>query len=329
MKITSLPYAKRLLAFLLMSNGLMNFIMICKHRRERVTLTNPVLRFIDGVPFGIDATAVKNCLFIRKEILAIQYGDFNKSTNTHVGRYLFEGQKYSLEGLMDIEEALVQEYEHRKGDLDKRYVDTTLFRQAWALHEELLQEELERELHEQETLAHNRSVAVDEHEETGHAAKVISRSRLEFKYEEQKERDYEKIRSKYVNNPTEYDKALQKINAEHTKKMAPLNDLLENKIKPEIMKITLPHMEKARTAKKFLLPLMVEWSKKAGRPMSPLLRWHEDNSGSEKDMFKRDANSFKRVFIFCTDLVDFNESIIYSCPRAYNQFKELYSQHKK
>lgn len=322
MTITSLPYAQRLLVLFMMSTGLMT----CMHHRARVTLTNAALRFIDGVPFGIDATAVKNCLFIRKEILGIMHGDFNKSTNTHVGRYTIDGTKHSLESLVAIEEVIVREFEQKKAELDKRYVDTTLFRQAWSLHEELLHEERERELEEQETLAHTRSMNTDE--QHVHETKIISKRKIHDKYEEKKERDFENIHRKHVKNPVEYDLALQKINAEHTKKMGPLKETLET-IKKDIMKITEPFLAQARTAKQFLLPLMVEWSEKAGRPMSPLLRWHEENNGTEKDMFKRDANSFKRVSIFCVDLVDFNESIIFSCPRAYKQFKELYSQHKK
>ncbi len=321
----SRSYTLVILAFcnVLISSLLINNVLYAKgdlSHIDHIKLTNPALRFIDGIPFGVDAKAIQNMLSIRQKIRKMQYGIYNKKKKKYIGHYTLNGKNHTLKSLVAIEKEYESDFCRKKTELYKNHLNTRTFRYAWTLHEEKLEKELEEKLFEQEALSIRRHS--NDEQQLLEAKKLKRKVKREYTSRLKKER--EKIQREHMINVQEYDKKLQTFQNEHTKKMALLQSLLKD-IKKELMIITGPFLEQARSAKEFLLPLMEEWAEKVGRPFSPLLRWHEENDGTEREIFEQDANSLERVDRFCTDLVDFNESIVYSCPRAYKQFMKLLS----
>lgn len=108
---------------------------------------------------------------------------------------------------------------------------------------------------------------------------------------------------------------------------AELHALLE-RIKQEYLAATLPFMDQAHGVKSFMLKLIKESCKKRGRMQSFLLDWGKTREDEEVKKFNENITSLQRLDTFCTDLVNFIEDVINSCPKAWKQFQELYSHHR-
>lgn len=284
-------------------------------QNEPILLNNRILSLIDGVPFGIDAKAIQNIVVIRKKIREIQYGIYNKQKNIYVGRYSLGSTKHSLKTLVALEKEYEEEFARKKEVISKKYLNTTTFRYAWELHEAKLEKELEEKLYQQDEISTRHHIM--EEQQLLEAQKL--KRKIKREHEDKLSEEIETLRRKHITDPAAYEKELRIIQKELNSKMAPLKKLLEE-IKADIMNVTGPFLAQARSSKELLLPLMVEWAEKADRPFSPLLRWHEEENGTEIDLWNRDARSLQHIDIFCTDLVDFNKSIVNSCKKAYTLY---------
>jgi len=306
------PYKNFTLTILALSIVLIR-IVLTGHLTNihRVKLANRALRFIDGIPFGVDAQAIQSMLRIRKKIHEMQYGSYNNEKKKYIGHYIFENKKCTLKDLVILEKKFNENFAQKKKILTKNHLNVEMFKYDWSLCKAKLEQELQKKISEQEIILFHHHNKEEQQLLDEHTARL--------------EKEQKKIKKKYMKNPTQYNKNLKTLNREYAKKIGPLITILK-KVKKELMTVTKPFLEQARSAKEFLLPLMKEWAVKAGRPFSPLLRWHDDDNKNEIERFKQNVNSFYRVDEFCTDLVNFNESIIYSCPRGYKQFiKQLSS----
>jgi hypothetical protein len=89
--------------------------------------------------------------------------------------------------------------------------------------------------------------------------------------------------------------------------------------------ITRPFLGKARLVKSLMVQLIDEWCTKTKRYNSGLAAWsHLD--GNEQEAFIHNVKTFHDLDAFCSDLTGFLASMIKSCPKAYNQYKQSLEQ---
>lgn len=82
----------------------------------------------------------------------------------------------------------------------------------------------------------------------------------------------------------------------------------------------LPWAEEGRRVKRTTLFFMNEFCEMTKRKESYLLLWGKSAEGDEVNAFMKEVNNFKRFNSFLTDLADFFEVLIRSCPIATEQF---------
>lgn len=97
-----------------------------------------------------------------------------------------------------------------------------------------------------------------------------------------------------------------------------LKELLEQ-AKDDLVNIAEPFMIRARGTKHFLLPIMNDWAKKRNRQDTALLKWHDEEEGTEAEIFKKDVTTFVKMRRFCDDMVLFMEDLMYNCPKGFDQ----------
>jgi hypothetical protein len=98
--------------------------------------------------------------------------------------------------------------------------------------------------------------------------------------------------------------------------------------KQDFVKKIMSFLEIARGAKKYITRLIDESCKKRGRAESELRRWGAAKEGHEEKQFREDIKNFTIFHGFCTDLVNFLEDLMHSCPKALAEFRE-YLAHAK
>lgn len=93
--------------------------------------------------------------------------------------------------------------------------------------------------------------------------------------------------------------------------------------KKDFLNKVKPYMATARGAKKPMFMLIKESCKKRNRSDSILLRWGAAREEDEERQFEHDIVGFGIFDVFCTDLMNFMEDVIRSCPKALEQFKHM------
>lgn len=111
-------------------------------------------------------------------------------------------------------------------------------------------------------------------------------------------------------------------NSNDTQSISQLMQVLHIAKKDFLNKVK-PYMATARGAKKPMFMLIQESCKKRNRPDSILLRWGAAREEEEERQFEHDIVSFAIFDTFCTDLMNFMEDVIRSCPKALEQFKHM------
>lgn len=108
--------------------------------------------------------------------------------------------------------------------------------------------------------------------------------------------------------------------------------LLEQ-VKIDFENLVSQFISSARGTKQYLIHLIEESCKRRNRMDSILLTWADAKEEDETALFKTQVTSFKELNLFCSDLMNFLEDLMVSCPKAMGQFKALrdkYSQtHQK
>ena len=84
-----------------------------------------------------------------------------------------------------------------------------------------------------------------------------------------------------------------------------------------------PFSKNARGAKTQMLMLIEDSAKKRGREDCFLLKWADADEDNEMVAFNEQIITFKALDQFCTDLINFLEDLMRSCPKAWNQFKKI------
>lgn len=84
-----------------------------------------------------------------------------------------------------------------------------------------------------------------------------------------------------------------------------------------------PFEKNIRGTKSQIVVLIEESCRKRKSPDSILLQWADIEEGKEIEVVRKQIVTFKAFDQFCTDLVNFLEDIMHSCPKAWTQFKKL------
>ena len=119
-------------------------------------------------------------------------------------------------------------------------------------------------------------------------------------------------------------------NSSASERTALHNALLEN-AKNSISSITEPFIQNANDIKEYMVTLIEESCRKRDRSDSLLLQWALQKKGSELEYFKNSLVSFATVDTFCSDLLNFLDDLVHSCPKARKEYKEFVEKlnHKK
>ena len=111
------------------------------------------------------------------------------------------------------------------------------------------------------------------------------------------------------------------------KKITELSAVLAD-AKQDFVKEIMSFMETARGMKKHITKLIDESCKRRDRKDSELRRWGAAKEGHEEKQFNDDIKDFKTFDAFCTDLSNFLEDLIHSCPKGRKQLQQMIASHQ-
>lgn len=114
----------------------------------------------------------------------------------------------------------------------------------------------------------------------------------------------------------------QKLTEVEHKELVQIKAVLEQ-AKKDFLEKSKPLMEDAQGAKQPMIVLMREWASKAHREDSYILNWSNAKEGEETTYFEHNVTNLKSFKIFAHDLIHFLETLIKSCPKACDSFKEF------
>ncbi|BDC34164.1 hypothetical protein Noda2021_01220 [Candidatus Dependentiae bacterium Noda2021] len=119
------------------------------------------------------------------------------------------------------------------------------------------------------------------------------------------------------------------LTQEQTNQLMSIKSVLAQ-AKKDFLEKSRPLMEDAQGAKQPMIMLMKEWAQKANRKDSYILRWSTAKEGEETTYFEQNVTNLTLFKTFAHDLIHFLETLIKSCPKACDSFKDfLKKQHHK
>lgn len=86
-------------------------------------------------------------------------------------------------------------------------------------------------------------------------------------------------------------------------------------------------INQAKGTKSFLVTLIEESCYRRNRKNSILLTWASSTEEHETVIFHTEVQSFRGLAEFCQDLENFLEDLMFSCPKAMDQFKKKREQY--
>ena len=107
---------------------------------------------------------------------------------------------------------------------------------------------------------------------------------------------------------------------------AELNALLAG-AKRDFEELVGQFINQAKGTKTFLVTLIEESCYRRNRKNSILLTWASSTEEHETIIFHTEVQSFRGLADFCQDLENFLEDLMYSCPKAMDQFKKKREQY--
>lgn len=284
-------------------------------------LEHSLLHFLDGVTCALDGTTIWEMMLIRQGIHKIQYGTLDKETNAYKGSYFFQETFYSLKLLAAREAALKQEYNQKKNELDKHFIDDEAkadcvqeLMEMEQVLEEKFQEECEEQLKVVERTLENDDAVVQE--------QLLLQESLYRSYQHELYSQEESIIQKYILNKDAYHDAFFRVQRDYEIVEQDLAEVFM-RIKYDVLKVLAPFKQKMSLAKKFLEQLVGEFCRKHQRNKSFLVRWTMIADDQEFVIFNRAMTSCALLDEFCSDLRDFLKDVIESCPKGWQQFLEL------
>lgn len=94
---------KFLLNNLFLSAVILNIGIYAKDKDNGIKLTSPILAVIDGLPGILDEHTIHKTLYVRQELMRLQFGILDKKTKERKPQHMFQGKAYTLGGLVKLE----------------------------------------------------------------------------------------------------------------------------------------------------------------------------------------------------------------------------------
>jgi hypothetical protein len=280
-----------------------------------IKLESAPVKMLDGVPYALDGDCIKDMLHIRREIRIIQFGAKNPVTNTLEGCYHLGDKKYSIHELARMEHTVESDIATKKAAVRDRYLDTEAFQQDWEIAAHKLHQEHGQELDRREEQVRN-SHAHDPVGLTIELAKV--KGMLKLRYEAEEQRQHEALVRKHIRDIAAYDREIQELEAERLARLKPLHPCL-HAAKEDFKRINEPYLASIHGTKAMMLILIEESCYKRGCCASFLLEWGLVNEGQELSSFDKSMRTLQALDIFCSDLTNFIDDVILSCPKGCAQ----------
>ncbi len=284
-----------------------------------IVLTSKVLKFIDGISHAMDGHTILDMKIISGKMRNVIYGHLDPHTKKRIGLFEFQGKKASLHMLARIEDRIQSTYRAAREDLEQKHIaDITHFNTQWQLREQALIEQCDDQLHklEEEILKKHKTT-----ENREIAMKQAKRNVLR-KHEQTLAKELDALKRAHILDFELFSLELEELDQKRTQQLSLLSPALAE-AKKAFSDITFPFMEQARGSKDFMVPLIEEWAERAGHKDSMLLRWSEEDAGSELKMFDQDITTCGHLNDMCSNLLDFLTSLIASCPHAVEQYEIL------
>lgn len=131
-----------------------------------------------------------------------------------------------------------------------------------------------------------------------------------------------------LNNKTYSVQELRELEQQGKLDTATVKVLIE-KMRHDFERISEEFREMARGMKSTMALLIEEDFTKRKRTDSLLVKWGKTKETSEHDLFKTHICSIKDFESFITDLYNFLNDLVHSCPKALKQFQELFNSFKE
>lgn len=283
-----------------------------------IKLTNPVLHMMDGVRFALDGITIRNLLHVRREGRKIQFGVPNKESKTMDGKYAYQGSFYSIHQLAEIEAEIDAWYRQAVQELDERYMRYSDFSEQVKALDCRLHSDLSKEL--EEALLDARKAAHKESEVD--VCMLKARKKVYKRYKKLEAEERASLHARYMVEPQAYQEALAVLREQYREKMAIMQSCLLE-AREDFKRINEPYLDQVRGTKHLLLRLVAESCTKRKRYDSFLMKWAEVPEGGEFEAFDATVKTMQELNCFLTDLSNFFEDLIHSCPRGWKQYLEL------
>jgi hypothetical protein len=112
--------------------------------------------------------------------------------------------------------------------------------------------------------------------------------------------------------------ALRALDQERLERLAPLQPCLRC-AKDDFKRINEPYLESIKGTKSMMISLVEESCHKHDRMMSFLMKWAHVAEGQELESFEENITNLRELDMFCTDLTNFMDDVIHSCPKGCAQ----------
>lgn len=116
--------------------------------------------------------------------------------------------------------------------------------------------------------------------------------------------------------------AQQRLTEEEQIQLTSIKTVLDQ-AKKDFLEKSKPLMEDAQGAKQPMIVLMKEWAVKSHREDSYILNWSTAKEGEETAYFVHNVTNLRLFKVFAHDLIHFLETLIKSCPKACESFKDF------
>lgn len=301
-------------------------LILCALEYSKPKLTNPIIKWLDNKPFALDCTTMGDILHVRRDLRKIQHGIQDLVTKEVKGYYLFDGQYRSLYWLAQYEKEVEHTFLQQKAALEKKYlVNEQRYTADWDVQRLMLDDEYQKSLQLLDESLHR---SIKDSEERCYESLLLKRN-LHNEYQQIIDEHKEEVLTKNIHNNDGYKKELALLKATYQEKLQALIPcLLAAKV--DFIKANAPFATKMDDAtKKLVLKLIAEFCLKYQRPYSFLLIWAGVDAGEEPVIFERHITGCRKFYEFITDLVDFLETLYYSCDKARAEFEAKQKEKRK
>jgi hypothetical protein len=294
--------------------------------KKPIKLQNTLITWLDGVKGAIDDISIKNMVDIYGNVRRMQHGIKNPQTGKLEGKFVIDGHRYTLRDLARIEHDIDQEYAQKKEEIYKKHIvqrtafDADLSHQVANLEREYFSALEKREDMIKRSYRVMSSSEAEQLQEDLLLRLELGKMRRTLEHEHRLSVEHVRIKiiMQHVKDKATLDKEIYRLDEERKSKLAPYQETFRE-AKEEFKRINAPYLESVQGTKAIMEMLIEESCQARGRTDSFLLEWSIVPEGQEMESFEKNITTFRSFDVFCTDLTNFLQDVIVSCPKACAQ----------